>query len=172
MDLETLWDRANDAINTIIRLDETTETGTFLHPCIEGTFTLDQFLFLHVVLCYVMFLFVDLMSVAALNLGCTPRRTSRRERNNTLTCYLNIKSKSTSPNLNNLHQGAMKPCLSLYNLKPKTLNHKSQSVYPLYYGNGKDPNISYGEEHECDLSLRLGPSKKTMKKPLAVRFVA
>lgn len=37
MDLKTLWDRANDAINTIIRLDETTETGVFLQPCIEGT---------------------------------------------------------------------------------------------------------------------------------------
>lgn len=36
MDLETLWDRANDAINTIIRLDESTETGVFLQPCIEG----------------------------------------------------------------------------------------------------------------------------------------
>ncbi|KAI3825500.1 hypothetical protein L1987_06990 [Smallanthus sonchifolius] len=81
MDLKTLWDRANDAIKTIIRLDDTTktETGTFLHPCIE----------------------------AALNLGCTPMRTSRSQRNNTSTCYLNIKT--TSPNLNNLHQGAMKP---------------------------------------------------------------
>lgn len=36
MDLKTLWDRANDAINTIIRLDESTETGEFLQPCIEG----------------------------------------------------------------------------------------------------------------------------------------
>ncbi|KAH0935973.1 hypothetical protein HID58_013090 [Brassica napus] len=36
MDLTTLLDRANDAINTIIRLDETTETGDYLQPCIEG----------------------------------------------------------------------------------------------------------------------------------------
>lgn len=36
MNLETLWERANDAINTIIRLDESTETGDFLQPCIEG----------------------------------------------------------------------------------------------------------------------------------------
>ncbi|KAI7758291.1 hypothetical protein M8C21_014653 [Ambrosia artemisiifolia] len=35
MNLETLWDRANDAINTIFRLDESTETGVFLQPCIE-----------------------------------------------------------------------------------------------------------------------------------------
>lgn len=43
MDLKTLWDRANDAINTIIRRDESTETGEFLQPCIEGRFI---FLFL------------------------------------------------------------------------------------------------------------------------------
>ncbi|KAE8663418.1 hypothetical protein F3Y22_tig00112980pilonHSYRG00017 [Hibiscus syriacus] len=37
MDLKTLRDRANDAINTIIRRDESTETGELLQPCIEGT---------------------------------------------------------------------------------------------------------------------------------------
>jgi hypothetical protein len=37
MDLKTLWDRANDAINTIIRRDESLETGELLQPCIEGT---------------------------------------------------------------------------------------------------------------------------------------
>lgn len=37
MSLETLWDRVNDAINTIIRRDESTETGELLPPCIEGT---------------------------------------------------------------------------------------------------------------------------------------
>lgn len=37
MDPRTLWDRTNDAINTIIRHDESTETGQFLQPCIEGT---------------------------------------------------------------------------------------------------------------------------------------
>lgn len=36
MDMNTLLDRTNDAINTIIRLDETTETGEFIQPCIEG----------------------------------------------------------------------------------------------------------------------------------------
>ncbi|GMJ07724.1 hypothetical protein HRI_004441600 [Hibiscus trionum] len=61
MDLKGLWDRTNDAINTIIRLDESTETGVLLQPCIE----------------------------AALNLGCTPRRTSRSQRDCNLWCYLN-----------------------------------------------------------------------------------
>lgn len=37
MDLETLPDRASDAINTIIRRDEASESGDFLPPCIEGT---------------------------------------------------------------------------------------------------------------------------------------
>ncbi|KAJ6295456.1 hypothetical protein OIU78_023469 [Salix suchowensis] len=60
MDLKTLWDRANDAINTIIRRDESLETGELLQPCIE----------------------------AALNLGCTPRRASRSQRNCNLRFYL------------------------------------------------------------------------------------
>ncbi|KAG4970735.1 hypothetical protein JHK85_037156 [Glycine max] len=34
---DTLWDRLNDAVNTIIRRDETTETGDLLPPCVEGT---------------------------------------------------------------------------------------------------------------------------------------
>ncbi|KAG9455778.1 hypothetical protein H6P81_000286 [Aristolochia fimbriata] len=54
-DLKTLWDRTNDAINTIIRKDDSTETGDLLQPCIE----------------------------AALNLGCIPRRASRSQRHNT-----------------------------------------------------------------------------------------
>ncbi|KAL1552267.1 hypothetical protein AAHA92_13085 [Salvia divinorum] len=58
--LETLWERVNDAIDTIIRRDETSETGEFLHSCIE----------------------------AALLLGCTPRRSSRSQRNDSPRCYL------------------------------------------------------------------------------------
>ncbi|KAK2660399.1 hypothetical protein Ddye_006932 [Dipteronia dyeriana] len=60
MDLKTLWERTNDAINTIIRRDESTETGELLPPCIE----------------------------AALNLGCKVRRTSRSQRNCIPRCYL------------------------------------------------------------------------------------
>ncbi|GFQ07393.1 hypothetical protein PHJA_002883400 [Phtheirospermum japonicum] len=61
-DLKTLWVRVNDAINTIIRRDETTETGEeLLQPCIE----------------------------AALHLGCTPRRSSRSQRNDSPRYYLN-----------------------------------------------------------------------------------
>ncbi|KAM3360650.1 hypothetical protein P3S68_015504 [Capsicum galapagoense] len=59
MDPETLWDRVNDAIDTIIRRDET-ETGQLLPPCIE----------------------------AALNLGCIPERASRSQRNSMPRSYL------------------------------------------------------------------------------------
>ena len=43
MNLETLWDRVNDAINTIIRRDESTETAELLPPCVEGNWFLIQF---------------------------------------------------------------------------------------------------------------------------------
>ncbi|ERN03722.1 uncharacterized protein LOC18431869 isoform X1 [Amborella trichopoda] len=74
MDPKTLWERMNDAVNTMIRRDESTETGNLLQPCIE----------------------------AALNLGCTPRRTSRSQQhsqrqinsssNNNSRCYLTTTS--------------------------------------------------------------------------------
>lgn len=60
MDLETLWDRVNDAIDTIIRRDESTEAGELLPPCVE----------------------------AALNLGCVPVRASRSQRHNNPRTYL------------------------------------------------------------------------------------
>ncbi|XP_027915530.1 uncharacterized protein LOC114174987 isoform X1 [Vigna unguiculata] len=60
---DTLWDRLNDAINTIIRRDETSETGDLLPPCVE----------------------------AALNLGCKPVRTSRSDRHNNPRTYLSPK---------------------------------------------------------------------------------
>ncbi|KAI8024379.1 hypothetical protein LOK49_LG03G01550 [Camellia lanceoleosa] len=60
MDLETLWDRVNDAINTIIRRDESTETGDLLPPCVE----------------------------AALNLGCVPVRASRSQQHASPRSYL------------------------------------------------------------------------------------
>ncbi|XP_041008651.1 uncharacterized protein LOC121252886 [Juglans microcarpa x Juglans regia] len=60
MNLDTLWDRVNDAINAIIRRDENTETGELLPPCIE----------------------------AALNLGCTPVRASRSQRLSNPRSYL------------------------------------------------------------------------------------
>ncbi|XP_039017095.1 uncharacterized protein LOC120147935 [Hibiscus syriacus] len=57
---ETLWDRVNDAVNSIIRRDESTETGELLPPCVE----------------------------AALNLGCYPVRASRSQRHCNPRSYL------------------------------------------------------------------------------------
>ncbi|XP_020596043.1 uncharacterized protein LOC110036038 [Phalaenopsis equestris] len=65
MDLKTLWDRANDAIDTIIRKDDANESGDLLQPCIE----------------------------AALNLGCIPRRASRSQRHSNPVSYLSPNSK-------------------------------------------------------------------------------
>jgi len=42
MDLSTLLDRTNAAIDTIIRCDEHTQTGEYLRPCIEGIFYFNQ----------------------------------------------------------------------------------------------------------------------------------
>ncbi|KAA8521574.1 hypothetical protein F0562_012247 [Nyssa sinensis] len=68
MDLKTLWERANDAINTIIRRDGSTETGELLQPCIE----------------------------AALHLGCTPGGGSRSQRNSNQRCYLSVSTTETT----------------------------------------------------------------------------
>ncbi|OAY68436.1 hypothetical protein ACMD2_26958 [Ananas comosus] len=82
MDLSTLWDRANDAIDTIIRKDDSSSSSSapvppdppappahLLQPCIE----------------------------AALNLGCIPRRASRSQRHSNPGCYLSSTAKYSAP---------------------------------------------------------------------------
>ncbi|TYH61205.1 hypothetical protein ES332_D07G035400v1 [Gossypium tomentosum] len=145
MDLKTLWDRTNDAINTIIRRNESTETGKVLQPCIE----------------------------AALNLGCTARRTSRNQRNCSPRCYLNPGTQETE----NTTQGSPMTnphCLASYSgfesekhtgwngyftankfhiasengslpINKKCLSLQKYSVYPLYYGNDlKTEELQHG----------------------------
>ncbi|KAI3711703.1 hypothetical protein L1987_70244 [Smallanthus sonchifolius] len=73
-DPETLWDRLNDAIDTIIRKDDTMETGEFLHPCVE----------------------------AALNLGCVPVRSTRSQRNTNIRTYLSPSNQDSGPNAQNI----------------------------------------------------------------------
>ncbi|KAG0491049.1 hypothetical protein HPP92_007912 [Vanilla planifolia] len=68
MDLTTLWERVNDAIDTIIRKDDANESADFLQPCIE----------------------------AALNLGCVPRRASRSQRHSNPVFYLSPKLKEAA----------------------------------------------------------------------------
>ncbi|PKI75652.1 uncharacterized protein LOC116189608 [Punica granatum] len=133
MDLKTLLDRTTDAINTIIRRDESTETGDLLHPCIE----------------------------AALTLGCTPRRASRSQRNCSPQRYLNSSSHEKTNLQKEIPSSDQRLCPSIFQTKfnhyPKT-NHllgsekvalrnidlssvtqpwhpsSPYSIYPLYYG--------------------------------------
>ncbi|XWS17128.1 hypothetical protein CRYUN_Cryun33cG0041900 [Craigia yunnanensis] len=86
MNPENLWDRVNDAINTIIRRDESTETGELLPPCVE----------------------------AALNLGCYPVRGSRNQRHCNPRTYLTPRAQepvSAAPRI--LDKGSDERCLQL-----------------------------------------------------------
>ncbi|OIV99901.1 hypothetical protein TanjilG_26239 [Lupinus angustifolius] len=69
LNVDTLWERLNDAINTIIRIDQTTETGDLLPPCVE----------------------------AALNLGCKPVRTPRSDRHSNPRTYLAPRTQQPPP---------------------------------------------------------------------------
>ncbi|WJX95816.1 hypothetical protein P8452_77092 [Trifolium repens] len=142
---ETLWDRLNDAVNTIIRRDETTETGDLLPPCVE----------------------------AALNLGCKPVRTSRSDRHNNPRTYLGPRPQqppSGSPRPQQPPSAALAPnpvsdsnqhahqnsklsgsCNYPYSFpsghhQPLTVEAKPSSntgsVYPLYYGGeAREPQV-------------------------------
>uniref|UniRef100_A0A1J3DP51 Uncharacterized protein n=1 Tax=Noccaea caerulescens TaxID=107243 RepID=A0A1J3DP51_NOCCA len=68
-DADTMWNRVNDAIDTIIRRDESTETGPLLPPCVE----------------------------AALNLGCIAVRASRSQRHSNIRTYLGPKIQEPVP---------------------------------------------------------------------------
>ncbi|KAG8372702.1 hypothetical protein BUALT_Bualt12G0094200 [Buddleja alternifolia] len=131
---ETVWDRVNDAIDTIIRKDETTETGDqLLPPCVE----------------------------AALNLGCVPVRASRSQRHNYQTTYLRPAPQNPPkfPNENpvNNHHNSLSismpfhtsntdsppPRCSIGNINNNTIQveHNTRgSVYPLYYGTTFKPS--------------------------------
>ncbi|GAV85710.1 hypothetical protein CFOL_v3_29144 [Cephalotus follicularis] len=168
MDLKTLWDRTNDAINTIIRLDESTETGDLLQPCIE----------------------------AALNLGCTARRASRSQRNCNPRSYLNpIAQERSGVDYNTQGNHAMNPqyMVDYLNFRKPTTNgncgsnkfafasdtvppsnstqclhmevcpaSKSCSVYPLYHGFGH-PGFTIIDK---SISSTMEPSKTGVVKDL------
>uniref|UniRef100_A0A1D1YR45 Histone acetyltransferase p300 n=1 Tax=Anthurium amnicola TaxID=1678845 RepID=A0A1D1YR45_9ARAE len=97
VDLSTLWERANDAIDTIIRRDDSDESGNLLQPCIE----------------------------AALTLGCIPRRASRSQRHSNPRCYLSssaqeaIKPSTSSHNVLNGNRSQLGP--APYLLQPSML---------------------------------------------------
>ncbi|KAJ4899169.1 Uncharacterized protein Rs2_13120 [Raphanus sativus] len=175
MDMNTLLDRANDAINTIIRLDETTETGEFLQPCIE----------------------------AALHLGCTPRRASRSQRNINPRCYLSQDSTKLNSIMSPQYQVFLKqnnfasktlPVKNFHNdVQIKKCPVSKHSSYPLcyslrvpslpVYNNVTDSCKSDKNRREvsvkdasngitfggCDLSLRLGPLGDDISSPTQKR---
>ncbi|XP_074273998.1 uncharacterized protein LOC141597432 [Silene latifolia] len=143
VDTDTLWDRLNDAINTIIRRDESTETGQFLQPCIE----------------------------AALHLGCVPVRASRSERHNNPRNYLNPKFQKTAqaplmvPDKTNNHGPFSQPPTPSSNQfstprsgmanQASTFTHSSSQTVPQYPQTFPRPIPSVATESKP--SLNLGP---------------
>ncbi|CAN1170121.1 hypothetical protein LINPERPRIM_LOCUS206 [Linum perenne] len=132
---DTLWDRVNEAINTIIRREEQTETGKLLPPCVE----------------------------AALNLGCIPVRASRSQRHTSQRTYLsprihepaqparflsdtsNAERSPQKPPFHSGHQNSMTAVDSSW-LMAKEADPLSRfgTVYPLYYGDHyehKEPQL-------------------------------
>ncbi|KAL6344884.1 hypothetical protein AAG906_006637 [Vitis piasezkii] len=131
MDLKTLWDRANDAINTIIRRDESTETGEFLQPCIE----------------------------ASLNLGCPQRRASRSQRNNNPRCYLTPSTQepiSISPSiLENSPQGNHATISQVMSRYATFIKPSSMSVIQP----GLEPHSTAFHNNDCPTSKFLFSSE-------------
>ncbi|CAI9100820.1 OLC1v1038000C2 [Oldenlandia corymbosa var. corymbosa] len=190
MDTGTLWDRVNDAVDTIIRKDESAETGEFLPPCVE----------------------------AALNLGCVPVRASRSQRHSNPRTYLSPRTQEsgsaaskfvcgnpndrntnllppqfgtqlnlensgarclvpesngqTGPNLHNPAAPSFRrlkfPVGEQLNWKESNASFNVGSVYPLYYGTNFQPEISQLGFQEPHLSkdIIIGtPVFATVEKP-------
>ncbi|XAR70975.1 hypothetical protein NMG60_11028034 [Bertholletia excelsa] len=170
MDLKTLGHRANDAINTIIRRDKSTETGELLQPCIE----------------------------AALYLGCTPTRASRRQRRNNPSCYLDAPvTDRTCVRPSNLEVQIQGNCLTkapqmsccrmnltfvgsesrktdklpLFSEKfPPYASHNFSSVHPLYHENRlQSQDFQFSCCIPCNLNLNDRKPDKTYQTPKSVR---
>ncbi|XP_048423315.1 uncharacterized protein LOC103953923 isoform X2 [Pyrus x bretschneideri] len=122
MNLDTLWDRANDAVNTIIRRDEGSETGELLPPCVE----------------------------AALNLGCTPVRASRSQRHSNPRSYLTPRAQdpaSTPARVLDENADERRPQFSPHHSSnqlnfAKALNVSSVHLVPESYGRIKSTNLT------------------------------
>ncbi|KAJ3677975.1 hypothetical protein LUZ60_001778 [Juncus effusus] len=145
MDVNTLWERANDAIDTIIRKDEASENGDLLYPCIE----------------------------AALILGCVPRRASRSQRYNNPGSYLSPNEPLENNNISNSQHLILpiRNSTSNLNQSPVEILAKPNPSSIVYFRPpivNRAENIMANKEEEykkssnsikgfdCDLSLRLG----------------
>ncbi|XP_060208906.1 uncharacterized protein LOC132636199 [Lycium barbarum] len=105
MDLKTLWDRLNDAIDTIIKRDDSTdsESRDLLQPCIE----------------------------AALHLGCSPKRSSRSQRNNSPRYYLTPESNSVpTGNSHDRNRGNPFPNSIFFSKDPKFISATLKNSNP------------------------------------------
>ncbi|WOL00227.1 hypothetical protein Cni_G08940 [Canna indica] len=155
VDLKTLQDRVNDAIDTIIRKEEATESGDLLQPCIE----------------------------AALNLGCIPRRVSKSQHRSNPSCYLSpisndVRTASlkisdnnkanleymlrTTPNHGNLQNSASE-FPSWYTALFKPTNTTCSSTIPEIKFNNSDVsrghiNSSIINRSLCPISVRPSPT--------------
>ncbi|GAB2300313.1 hypothetical protein Dimus_034349 [Dionaea muscipula] len=171
MNQDTLWDRLNDAIDTIIRRDESTETGQLLQPCIE----------------------------AALVLGCIPVRASRSQRLHP-NVLPGIVSSAPFESTTSMKFGSVYPlyyhgaahfrplepqiCFPLRqnsNSNSNSNSHSNSNLNNVFIGTpvgwpptatemahlGTTRNLFPGDDRvnaseiDCDLSLRLGPSSGT-----------
>lgn len=96
----------NDAIDTVIKRDESTETGPLLPPCVEGKLSFCFSLFncfngssdpyvncleVSALYCLVFVNVVFFKWLAALNLGCIAVRASRSQRHSSVRTYLGPK---------------------------------------------------------------------------------
>ncbi|KAL2479631.1 hypothetical protein Adt_32597 [Abeliophyllum distichum] len=167
-DLETLWDRVNDAIDTIIRKDESTETGELLPPCVE----------------------------AALNLGCVVMRIPAERPSNVWHLHsANISAlkkfpTAESPSLALEPNGCATPnnnpiALSCEKI-PSPANNQIPlvdsdtplnvgSVYPLYYGTTFQPEVSRSvfQEPQNSTSVIVGvPIYSSAAEPAEVGWLA
>ncbi|KFK30783.1 hypothetical protein AALP_AA6G025400 [Arabis alpina] len=128
---DTMWNRVNDAIDTIIRRDESTETGPLLPPCVE----------------------------AALNLGCIVVKASRSQRHSNIRTYLGPKiQEPVSASANEApyhhdyhHQQAQKP------INP---NHTTQAAIPVDVLDNSNKHVAYPflHMHQKPLARKLGTS--------------
>ncbi|KAJ7966189.1 Histone acetyltransferase [Quillaja saponaria] len=131
MDINTLLDRTNDAIDTIIRREESTENGEFLQPCIEGVppVSKNQCLENH---------------PAAELFIISPSYSGNHHRFNETYDGLKDLHKSVSNNFGHAKMDLVQNCLKL--------NGSDQASQSIIQDNPENPRTI-----GCDLSLRLGP---------------
>ncbi|XP_020106235.1 uncharacterized protein LOC109722554 [Ananas comosus] len=102
MDLSTLWDRANDAIDTIIRKDDSSSSSSppvanEAHSAATRKNREWQEKLPFVVFKAEEIMYSKACIEAALNLGCIPRRASRSQRHSNPGCYLSSTAKYSAP---------------------------------------------------------------------------